>query len=187
MMRSIVTSMQEIGTVHETCVYVRFPFYLACHVRSLSIGMSVVSVGAHEFKAWICYDGRAVVPKAPPEIGQWEICIGGKKVPALTKEELASVQAKKEGTWESRWRDRMQAQNINTIRKQYYQQAYLWFRDYYLIDKTRTFKYATMLKSKKIRHHLEAYFQIGGLITEAADNGVGEVAGCPLLCFDVIR
>ena len=84
--------MQEIGTVHETCVYVRFPFSLACHVKSLSVGMSVVSVGAHEFKAWICYDGRAVVPKAPPEIGQWEICVGGKTVPALTKEDLASVQ-----------------------------------------------------------------------------------------------
>ena len=66
----IVTSMQEIGTVHETCVYVRFPFYLACHVRSFSTGISAVSVGAHEFKSWICDDGRAVVPKAPPEIGQ---------------------------------------------------------------------------------------------------------------------
>ena len=162
----------------------RFPFYLAGHVRSLAIGVSEVSVGARDFKAWICYDGRAVAPKAPPEIGQWEICIGGKKVPALTKEDLASVQAKKEGTWESRWRDRMQARNINTVRKQYYKQAYLWFRDLQLIDKTRNFKYATMLKGKEIKQHLEAYFQIGGLIMEAADNGVGEVAA-GVLCFDV--
>ena len=79
----------------------------------------------------------------------------------------------------------MQAQNLNTIRRQYYQQAYLCFRDIELIDKTRTFKYATMLNSHKDRHHMEAYFQIGGLIIEAADKGVGELAGCSLLCFDV--
>lgn len=40
-------------------------------------------------------------------------------------------------------------------------------------------------KKKEDRHHLQACFQIGGLIIEAADNGVGELAGCPLLCFDV--
>ena len=121
MIRSLIfTSRKEIGAVHEAYVYVRFPYYLTGLVKSLATGVSEVSVGAHEFKAWICYDGRAVVPKAPAEIGQWEICIGGKKVPALTKEDLASVQAKQEGNWVSRWSDRMQAQQLNTIRRAYY-------------------------------------------------------------------
>ena len=119
------TSQKELGTFHETYVYVRFPYYLACLVNGLSIGMSEASVGAHNFKSWICCEGRAVVPKAPPQIGQWEICIGGKKVPALTKEELARVQAKQEGSWESMFNARVQAQQQNIIRKEYYQQAYL--------------------------------------------------------------
>ena len=88
--------------------------------------------------------------KAPAEIGLWEICIGGKKVPALTKDDLARVQAKQEGTWESRFNNaRVQAQQQNIIRKEYYQQAYLWFRDMELIDERRTFKYATMQKKKR--------------------------------------
>ena len=73
----IVTSRKEIGRLHET--YAMFPYYLTGLVKSLAIGVSEVSVGAHELKAWIRYDGRAVVPKAPAEIGQWEICIGGNK------------------------------------------------------------------------------------------------------------
>ena len=32
---------------------------------------------------------------------------------------------------------------------------------------------------------MQAYFQIGGLVIVAADNGVGELAGCSLLGFDV--
>ena len=62
---------------------------------------------------------------------------------------------------------------------------YLWAAEIEHIEKCKTFKYANMLLSPKDRDHLEAYFQIGGLIIEAADNGVGELAGCPLLCFDV--
>ena len=123
----------------------RFRYYLTGLVKSLATGVSEVSVGAHEFKAWICYEGRSVAPQAPPEIVQWEIAIGRKKIPALTKEDLARVQAKQEGSWESRFNARVQAQQQNTIRKAYYQQAYLWFRDIELFDKSRTFKYATML------------------------------------------
>lgn len=51
----IVTSRKEIGTLHETYVYVMLPYYLTRLVKSLAIGVSEVSVGAHEFKAWICY------------------------------------------------------------------------------------------------------------------------------------
>ena len=49
----IFTSRKEIGTVHETYVYVGFPYYLTGLVKSLATGVSEVSVGAHESKAWI--------------------------------------------------------------------------------------------------------------------------------------
>ena len=126
----------------------RFPYYLTGLVKSFATGVSEVSVGAHEFKAWICYDGRAVVPKAPPEIGQWEICIGGKKVPALTKEDLARVQAKQEGTWESRFNARVQAQQQNTIRKDQLTDGqhaamhkYLWAAEIEHIEQCQTFRF----------------------------------------------
>ena len=107
--------------------------------------------------------GRAVVPKAPAESGQWEICIGGKKVPALTKEDLARVQAKQEGTWESRFNARVQAQQQNTIRKDQLTDGqhaamhkYLWAAEIDHIEKLQTKKYTDMPASPRDRGHLEA-------------------------------
>ena len=111
----IITSRKEIGTVHETYVYVRFPYYIAMRVKSLSIGVNEASVGSHKFKASVCYEGRHDMPRALPQIDQWELCIGGRKVPELTKEELSRVTAKPEGTWESRWQERERAKQQNIM------------------------------------------------------------------------
>lgn len=99
------TSQKEFGGIGETRVYVRFQYYLACLVKSLSIGVNEASVGSHKFKASVCYEGRVEAPRALPQIAQWELCIGGRKVPAVTKEELSRVTAKPEGNGESRWKE----------------------------------------------------------------------------------
>ena len=93
----------------------RFPYYLACLVKSLSIGVNEASVGSHKFKASVCYEGRAEVPRALPQIAHWELCIGGRKVPELTKEELERVTAKPQGTWESRWQEIERGPNNKTL------------------------------------------------------------------------
>ena len=64
----IFTSKEQIGSVYEIYVYVRFPFYLAGHVKSLAIGVSESSVGSHSFRASISYEGRAKVHHGPPRL-----------------------------------------------------------------------------------------------------------------------
>ena len=83
-------------------------------VKSLSIGVNEASVGSHKFKASVCYEGRHDMLRALPQIDQWELCIGGRKVPGLTQEELERVTAKPEGTWESSWQERVHAKKQNT-------------------------------------------------------------------------
>ena len=60
------TSLNELGTFHETYVYVRFPYYIAMLVKSLSIGVNEASVGTHKFKATVSYEGRHDTPRAVP-------------------------------------------------------------------------------------------------------------------------
>ena len=73
------TSHKELGGIGETYVYVRFPYYIATLVKSLSIGVNEASVGSHKFKASVCYEGRHDMPRALPQIDQWVLCIGGRR------------------------------------------------------------------------------------------------------------
>ena len=86
----------------------RFPYYLTVpHVETLALMLSEITVGAHKFRASISYDGRSKVNKPSPVVGHWEIAIGGKKIPALTNEQLDRVQAQAGKSFESSFNDRL--------------------------------------------------------------------------------
>ena len=129
--------------------------------------------------------------KASPVIEQWDIAIGGNKIPALTKEDVATISTNAGESFESRFNERVEAQKQNTVSKDQLtddaHQAmlkFLWAKEIMRIYRTATYSYAQLLKSPEDTQQLQAYCQIAGLVIEAADQGATEMPG-PVLCLEV--
>ena len=83
----IYTSIKEIGTVGETTVMCRWPYYLGVSVQNLAATLNITEVGSHKFKAWTSYEGRNKVWARP--VDQWSnVTIGGRAVAELTSDDL---------------------------------------------------------------------------------------------------
>ena len=129
--------------------------------------LSELYVGAHHFRASISYDGRKpVMHKALPVIEQWDIVIGGNKIPALTKEDVATIRAKARESFESSMNEQIEAQLQLTDDEH---KAMLQFLPFF---GCKTFRYSKLLQSPKDTDQLQAHFQIAALVIEKADQGL---------------
>ena len=112
----IFTSRKEIGSINESFVYVRFPYYLTNDVITLATALSQLNVGPHSFKASVTYDGRAKLTKHFAVVEQWDIEIAGRKIPAISSEELADISAEQYASYEQQYNMRSETEKNNTFR-----------------------------------------------------------------------
>ena len=98
------TSMQEIGTVSETFVYVRFPYHMWPKVEELGTKISQVTVGHHHFKAHLCREPNIKIDTQGWPVEPWEAQINGQNLPEVKKEDLAELQAAANTPCVENWR-----------------------------------------------------------------------------------
>ena len=83
----IITSSKEIGTVGRRTAICWWPSYLGTAVQNLAASLNIAEVGAHKFKAWTIFEGRAKVRAKPVDL--WHnVTIGGMPVAELTSDQL---------------------------------------------------------------------------------------------------
>ena len=186
------TSRNEIGSINESFVYVRFPYYLTEHVMTLATALSQVNVGPHQFRASVTYDGRAKLTKSIAVVEQWEIEIAGHKIPALSREELAAVSAQPRASYEQQYKMRTESDKTNTFSKDGMDEdeahaelsKFLYAWEIARIYEMQTYRLSQLLQSPKDTENLQAYFQIAGLVIEAAAKGVTDPCGLSVRCFE---
>ena len=188
----IFTSRMEIGQVSESFVYVRFPYYLAEQVMTLATALSQVSAGSHQFRASVYYDGRAKISKSIAVIEQWEIEIAGFKIPAIPREELAAVSDQPHASFEQKYQMRTESEKTNTFSKDGMDEddahaelsKFLYDWEIAKIYEMQTYRLSKLLQSHSDKENMQAYFQIAGLVIEAAQKGVTDPCGLSVRCFE---
>ena len=191
----IFTSRKEIGQVSQSFVYVRFPYYLAEQCNTLATALSQVSVGSHQFKASVTYDGRAKLTKSIAVVEQWDIEIAGHKIPSIPVEELAAVSNQPHTSFEQQYKMRTESEKNNTFSLDGMDDndahaelsKSLWNFEISHIYDMQTYRLAKLLQSHNDKDNMQAYFQIAGLVIEAADKGVTDPAGITVRCFEATK
>ena len=109
-------------------------------------------------------------------------------MPKLTAEELARANRKPEGTFESRFLAKCQAEAINTIHRNRLTndlkseiEKFLYAPEIEHVKGLKTKQISDLLESESEKNHLEAYWKIGSLIVAAATKGVSR----GVTCYDV--
>ena len=183
------TSRKEIGSIGETYVYVRFPYYLAEDAQSLAAQLGHTKTGAHQFSAFLTFEGRSKVKSRNWQIPQWDLVVGGHKLPALSKEQVDEL---KVGAITADVAERMEKNHEEQMKAVVTKDAersdmleFLWQPEIDHIFKLKTYRFANLLASPKERDHMLALFQIGGIIIKEADKGVqpGGLSG-EFMCLD---
>ena len=191
----IFTSRKEIGQVSQSFVYVRFPYYLAEQCNTLATALSQMSVGSHQFKASVTYDGRAKISKSIAVVEQWDIEIAGHKIPSIPMEELAAVSNQPHTSFEQQYKMRTESEKNNTFSLDGMDDndahaelsKSLWNFEISHIYDMQTYRLAKLLQSHNDKDNMQAYFQIAGLVIEAADKGVTDPAGITVRCFEATK
>ena len=181
--------------MYKRQVYVRFPYYLTEQVSTLATALSQVCAGSHQFRASVCYDGRAKISKSIAVIEQWEIEIAGFKIPAIPKEELAAVSDQPHASFEQQYRMRTESEKTNTFSKDgmdeddAHAELSKFLHDFEItkIYEMQTYRLAKLLQSHSDKENMQAYFQIAGLVIEAAEKGVTDPAEISVRCFEAIK
>ena len=188
----IFTSRKEIGQVSQSFVYVRFPYYLTNDVMTLATALSQVNVGPHFFKASVTYDGRAKLTKHFAVVEQWDIEIAGRKIPAISSEELADISAEQYASYERQYFMRSETEKNHTFSMDEIDEdeahaelsKFLYDHEIAHIYDMQTYRLAQLLHSNRVKDNMEAYFQIAGLVIDAAANiGITDPAGMSVRCF----
>ena len=187
----IFTSRKEIGQVSESFVYVRFPYYLAEHVMTLATALSQVNVGTHQFRASVTYDGRAKLTKSIAVVEQWEIEIAGHKILPLSREELATISAQP-ASYEQQYNMRIEAEKNKTFSMDGMDEddahaelsKFLYSWEIAKVYEMQTYRLSKLLQSHSAKENMQAYFQLAGLVIDAAANGATDPAGISVRCFE---
>ena len=181
------TSRNEIGSINESFVYVRFPYYLTEQVQTLATSLSQVNVGPHQFRASVTYDGRKKLTRPAPVVQQWDIEIAGNKIPALPREELASDSAEPPASFELQYKMRIESEKKTNFSRDEMDAS---MKDcFYAFEIThirgmQTYRLSQLLQSSTGTDNLQAYFQIAGLVIEASQKGVTDPYGMSVSCFE---
>ena len=130
--------------------------------------------------------------KSIPVVEQWEIEIAGNKIPALSREEIAAASAQIPKSYEQQYKLRTDSEKKNTFSKDGMAEEgayaemlkYLYTHEIDYIYGLQTYRLSQLLQSHKESDNLQAYFQIAGLVIEAAATGVTDPCGLSVRCFE---
>ena len=172
------TSVQEIGTMHETYIYCRFPYHLAKQVKKLAVCLSTLEAGgSHKFTAKVTYEGRKQLNYWPvATIEPWELTCNGKKLPAMTHEDIAAATSRGSAeTATDRFLAGMAYHGNMSIKdglgEDDAMQDFLYSVEIEYIKGTQAYNCSEILLSKDKTSIARMYFQIIGKLIYAVNSG----------------
>ena len=176
--QDIWTSQQEIGTLSQTFIYVRYPYHMGKMLQKVCQVLSTVSVENHTFSARVTTEGRAKLHHHHAEVQPWQLCINGQKLAALDAEEIAAATKRQPATCEDRF---MKVMGQHTYHLGFHKSiagecqsaiTSIWEPDWQQIkDSNKAWRCAQMLASNDELKTMQVYLFISGLVIDAATQG----------------
>ena len=164
----IWTSMHEIGQV---CAgYVWWPYDLCENVQSMCAQLNKVTLGTHQLQCEVISAGIFPLWKdnAVPE--QLEATIGGNKLPQLTGAALKEYQAMSTKPHMDSMKAGVILCDSEACTKD--MAALLWATEIEQLTTSASFMISTQLQSPNEMDIARAYFQIAGILIDAASQGM---------------
>ena len=181
------TSVKEIGTLHQTSIYVRYPYHMGEKLHKVCQVLSTATIDdTHKFTARVITEGRAKLHHPPAEVKPWQLQINGQQLAALDAEDIAAATTMKPSLEDSFMKVMPQPTYHLSYQKSIAGENQcaaesIWPADWQHIKDSRAYLYSQMLAKNDDLQTCQAYFQISGLVISAANQGNNQPG--PMLSF----
>ena len=160
------------------------------NVQSLCAQMNELTVGTHQLQCQVIFTGRAPLEHVHEAPEQWEVTIGGIKLPKTTGADLAEYQRISNKSFAHNLQTHLACTKAGQIlydsdKCTEDMAACLYTSEIDKLESSVSFQLSTMLQSPKDKDNDLAYFQIFGTCIAAAAQGVHPCAVPYAKCYGV--